>query len=379
MPDLPEWLSGGSPAQRFAHGLIHGEHALVLAGPPDVVRLPDPVDPAYLAYLTELGLGPRSGHAVAAPRVALPEPSLVAFAGQKHHIRAKAIELGVPVAEGEVVTLPMAGGRRRRDYDALRAAVERHLRPTGRVIVRGAQGEAGTSTFVVGGGGEDVEGLLRRLAEREDNRVYLVEALVTATVSPHVQLHVAPDGGPVTCVGVTDQRWERPFVHGGNIYPSTGWSVDAMLGWSLRLARWLQGRGYSGLLGLDFVEYADPAIARARTLLAEVHPRMDGATYPLAILQRLNAAQRRAGRVESAAFVSGTLEVRPCSFARFRRAAERFLYAPGTGRGMVPYQVSRLSEGRCGMVLLGGSRDEVLRGYGELQTWCRRMEAPGSR
>ena len=35
------------------------------------------------------------------------------------------------------------------------------------------------------------------------------------------------------------------------------------------------------------------------------------------------------------------------------------------GRG---YHVSRLSEGRCGMVLLGGSRDEVLRGYGELQT-----------
>ena len=50
MPDLPEWLSGGSPAQRFAHGLIHGEHALVRAGPQDVVRLPDQVDPAYLAY-----------------------------------------------------------------------------------------------------------------------------------------------------------------------------------------------------------------------------------------------------------------------------------------------------------------------------------------
>ena len=86
--------------------------------------------------------------------------------------------------------------------------------------------------------------------------------------------------------GVTDQRWERPFVHGGNTYPSTGRSVDAMLGWSLQLARWLQGRGY---------------------------------------------------------------------------------------------HVSRLREGRCGMVLLGGSRDEVLRGYGELQTWCRRMKGTESR
>jgi hypothetical protein len=38
---------------------------------------------------------------------------------------------------------------------------------------------------------------------------------------------------------------------------------------------------------------------------------------------------------------------------------------------MVPYQVSRLADGRCGVVMLGGSRDEVLRLYGELQTWCR--------
>jgi hypothetical protein len=433
MADLPEWLSGGSPAQLFVHGRTHAERALVLARPQDIVCVPDEVDPAYLRYLAELGLGPRAGHVVAASRfgpaapadrelwarltesadalralaqllkpggaarlhpyrasggerslaaalevaadaevrVAAPTPALVAFADQKHHIRAKAIELGVPVADGEVVTLPQAGGRRRRDYDALRAAVERHLRPTGRAIVRGAQGAAGEATFVVGGRGEDVDGLLRRLAQRHDNRVYLVEVLVTATVSPHVQLHVAPDGGPITCVGVTDQRWERPLVHGGNIAPSSGRSVAAMLDWSARLARWLQTEGYTGLLGLDFVEYADPVTEEVRTLLAEVHPRADGATYPLAILQRLNAGQRAAGRPESSAFVSGTLELRPCTFAKFRRAADRFLYSPRTGRGVVPYHVSRLAQGRCGVVMLGGSRDEVLRAYGELHTWCR--------
>lgn len=433
MVDLPSWLAGGPAAQLFVHGQTHAERALVLARPQDVVCVPDEVEPAYLAYLAELGLGPRAGRVVAASRfgptasgdralwarlagsaealraladllrgsggtclhpytasggerslaaalevaadaevrVAAAAPGLVAFADQKHHIRARAMELGVPVAEGEIVTLPRAGGRRRRDYDALRAAVERHLRPTGRAIVRGAKGAAGASTFVVGGRGEDVDGLLRRLGQREDNRVYLVEVLVTATVSPHVQLHVAADGGPIACVGVTDQRWERPFVHGGNIYPSSGRSADAMLEWSGRLAQWLQGEGYTGLLGLDFVEYADPGTGEPRTLLAEVHPRVDGATYPLAILQRLNAFQRQAERPESAAFVSGTLEVRPATFAVFRRAAERFFYVPRTGRGMVPYQVSRLGEGRCGVVMLGASRDEVLRAYGELQTWCR--------
>ena len=303
---------------------------------------------------------------------AAPDPGLVAFAGQKHHIRAKAIELGVPVADGEVVTLPFAGGRRRRDYDALRAAVERHLRPTGQAIVRGAQGPAGASTFVVGGRGEDVDGLLRRLSQRDDNRVYLVEVLVTATVSPHVQLHVGSGAGPITCLGVTDQRWERPFVHGGNVYPSTARGVETMLGWAGRLAGWFQGEGYTGPLGLDFQEHADPVTGQPCAVLTDVHARADGAIYPLAMLRRLNAAQRSAGRPESAAFVSGMLEPRLGSFARFRRAAKRFRYAAATGRGMVPYRAS--GDGRSGVVMLGGSRDEVLRAYGELQTWCRREE-----
>jgi hypothetical protein len=98
---------------------------------------------------------------------------------------------------------------------------------------------------------------------------------------------------------------------------------------------------------------------------------VDGATYPLAVLQRLNAIQRQAGGPESAAFVSGTVELRPTTFAAFQRAAGRFFYAPRTGQGMVPYHVARLGEGRCGVVVLGASRDDVLRLYGELQTWCR--------
>jgi hypothetical protein len=299
-------------------------------------------------------------------------PELVAYADQKHHIRAKALELGVPVADGEVVILPRAGGRRRRDYDALRAAVERHLPATGQAIVRGAQGAAGASTFVVGGRGEDVDGLLRRLGQREDNRIYLVEVLVPAIVSPHVQLHVAPAGGPITCLGVTDQRWERPFVHGGNIFPSTGRSAPAMLDWSCRLATWFQSAGYAGHLGLDFVEYADPATGAVRTLLAEVHPRVDGATEPLGILARHNADQRAAGRPESLAFVSGTLELGSGGLARLAGLGRDFLYTAERGRGVVPCEPNGAGPGRVRLVMLGASRDEVLRGYGELQTWSRR-------
>lgn len=143
-----------------------------------------------------------------------------------------------------------------------------------------------------------------------------------------------------------------------------------MLDWSCRLATWFHGEGYAGHLGLDFVEYADPATGAMRTLLAEVHPRVDSATEPLTILARLNAEQRAAGRPESRAFVSGTLDLGAAGPARLERAGGEFLYSAESGRGVVA--LPGTASERCRVVMLGGSRDEVLRAYGELQTWCRR-------
>lgn len=216
MASLLERLESGAASQLFVHcatslayaaevadkvlGLDrYPERALVLARPHDIVCVPEEVDPGYLCYLAELGLGPKADNVLAASRfgdrapgralwarlagntdalralgtlvrrqgstrlqpliasqgqfalaaalevaadtevrVACGDPGLVQYADQKHHIRAKALELGIPVADGEVVELQVAGGRRRRDYDPLRASIERHLRRTERVIVRGA-------------------------------------------------------------------------------------------------------------------------------------------------------------------------------------------------------------------------------------------------
>ncbi len=409
------------------------ERALVLARAQDIVCVSEEVEPAYLAYLAELGLGPspervlsvsrfdrevssralwarlagntealralgsllrqggpsrlhpyiasRGSFALAAAleiaadtevRVVGGDPKLVEYAAQKHHMRARAIALGVPVAEGEVVELSMAGGRRRRDYDALRAAVGRQLGVTGRVLVRGSHGAAGSASHVVGAGGTDADGVVRAVSERGENRFYLVEVMVSATVSPTVQLHVAPDGGPITCVGVTDQRWERLLVQGGNLYPSAARRIHAMVDWANRVAGWLQQEGYAGLLGLDFVEYPDPATGEPRAFLAGVSPRVTGDTYPLALFERLNADQERAGRPRSAAFVSDIIDTRPRRFADFHRAAGQFFYSPATGCGVVPHHIGSLSRGKCGVVVLGQTRDAVLRSFGELQSWCRR-------
>ena len=408
----------------------YAERALLLAGEGDVVCVPKPVDACYLEFLAGLGMGPRPEHIVIPggqgrgaerplaerllgdpsvlsraaravhagevmiePYAATPEvmalaevlerdsgipvrvdgsPRITRYADQKHHMRALAMELGVPVAEGEVAELSFAGGRRRRDLEPVRAAIERQLRHTGRVIVRGASGASGSSTFVVGRGGEDAAGVLRRIGARTDNRIYLVEAMVEATVSPNLQIQVPADGGPLVSVGVTDQRWSRGLTHAGNQLPSSARTVEAMDAWARMLGTWMRRQGYSGLVGFDFVEYRDPRTAGLRTILAEVNPRVNGGTYPLAVRARLNQAAARSGRPQAPAFVSGTVSTRVASFARVKAAIGHLLFDPDRGTGVVPYATGCLEHGTCAMVALAGSRLRAAELYGAAQA---RLEA----
>jgi hypothetical protein len=299
-------------------------------------------------------------------------PRITKYADQKHHMRAKAQELGIPVAEGEVAELAYAGGRRRRDLEPVRAAIERQLGRSARVIVRGASGASGSSTFVVGGGGEDTDGVLRRLALRADNRIYLVEAMVEATVSPNVQIHVPENGAPLVCVGITDQRWSRGLTHAGNQIPSSARTVCAMEAWARVLAHWMRGQGYTGLVGFDFVEYRDPVTGGFRSILAEVNPRVNGGTYPLAVRARLNASASRAGRPQAPAFVSGMVDTRARSFARVRAAVGHLLFDPDRGTGVVPYATGCLEHGQCALVALGPSRFRAAELYGAARA---RLEA----
>lgn len=384
--------------------------------------VPGPVDPDFLRFLAGLGLGPRPEHVVVAggngrgvgrplAERLLGEPAMLAraaralgtgevtiepyaattdvmalaevmeresgipvrmdgspritrYADQKHHMRARAQELGVPVADGEVAELAYAGGRRRRDLEPVRVAIERQLRRSGRVIVRGACGASGSSTFVVGRGGEDIGGVLRRLASRADNRVYLVEAMVEATVSPNVQIRIPSGSAPVICTGITDQRWSRGLTHAGNQIPSSARMVDAMEAWARILANWMRGQGYTGLVGFDFVEYRDPVTGGLRAILAEVNPRVNGGTYPLAVRARLNAAAARSGRPQAPAFVSGTVETRARSFARVRAAVGHLLFDTDRGTGVVPYATGCLEHGQCSMVALASSRLRAAELYG---------------
>lgn len=394
------------------------ERALLLASPGDAVCVPAPVDPDYLEFLAGLGIGPRAGDVIVAaegtegaltdrllarPEVLVPLlgepgdeillhpyavtdpihalaatlrcagdlpvrvygglPEVVRHADHKHHMRVLAMTLGIPVAEGEVAELAHPGGRRRGDFGPVRAAIERQLVRSGRVIVRGAFGSSGCSAFVVGRGGDDTDGVVRRLAQRGDNRIYLVEEMVEATTSPNLLLEVPPGGGSIGPAAITDQRWGRALVHIGNQSPSSARMIEAMEGWARMLACRLRRDGFAGTIGFDFVEHRDPRTGGPAAFLAEVNPRVNGSAYPLAAREQL---------APRSAFVSGKVVTRAPDFAAIRSALGPLLFDPERGSGIVPYAVGCLQFGNCSLVALAGSRLRAAELYGAAQS---RVEA----
>lgn len=393
------------------------ERALLLAQRGDLVCVGAPIDQDYLGYLAGLGIGPRAEDVVvaegagaladrlraapgplvqrlrgtgdevvwiepyaasdaafalaaalrcesgAAVRVRSGLPEITTHADQKHLMRERAAALGIPVADGEVATLSHAGGRRRGDLGPVREAIERQLGRTGRVIVRGTSGASGSSTFVIGRGGDDTDGVLRRIALRTDNRCYLVEAMVEATTSPNLMLDIPPSGDPIGPAEVSDQRWGRTLVHDGNQSPSCARLLAPMEGWARMLASWLRREGYAGPVGFDFVEYRDRRTGGPAAFLAEVNPRVNGASYPLAVRRRL---------APRAAFVSGTLRTSAPRFADVRATLDPLLFDPERGSGVVPYATGGLAQGRCAVVALAGSRLRAAELYGAARA---RLEA----
>ncbi len=388
------------------------ERALLLARRNDLVCVADEVEPAFLHYLAELGLGPDpSGIVVAAPptrarlaplwktvlesddalgrlshimqlrgataihpfmattgqfdlalklgerlgrkvRVLAGDPDLVAYADLKHHVRSAALELGVPVAPGEVLELATDSTSDQR-RQSLRAAIQRQARHTGRVILRGAAGAAGSATYVMAAG-DTGEKLAHRLGESEANRIFLVEAMLEATASPNIQLHIDAQDGTLECVGISDQRLGSDLVHVGNGHPSAARCLDEMVRWAGTLARWLRDAGYGGIVGFDFIEYLDDR-GQPRALLAEMNPRVNGATYPLALLERLGMP----------AFLSGTLNTELGTFDELRTILTDVLYLPGRSAGLIPYATGCLRQGKCPVEALAPNDSEAAELYAE--------------
>jgi hypothetical protein len=205
------------------------ERALVVARPDDVVCVANAVDKDYLQFLHNLGIGPKQWNVVVASKdnsrnsegcltdllmsnneailtirnlveqgkeivlnpyrvtqrefklAAILEKTLgrtvnllggnsdiVDYANHKHNVRAKALELGIPVPEGKVVELQLDEDGRPLDLTHLYSAINQFINKTGRVLIKGSTGTSGSSLFMVENNTESIQKTLRQISEKND-------------------------------------------------------------------------------------------------------------------------------------------------------------------------------------------------------------------
>ncbi|HEU5041279.1 MAG TPA: hypothetical protein VFT84_10680, partial [Gemmatimonadales bacterium] len=389
------------------------ERALVLASGDDVVCVPREIDPEYLGFLSSIGLGPSAANVVAVPersgiggslaerilrtggmveqlagrlgatevilhpsagtadvfalaqglervagrrvRVHASPPERTAEADARHRMRERATALGIPVAPGEVAELPPFG-RRRRDLEPLRAAIERQRRCTGRVVVRSALGAGGPTRFLIEPGGDDTDDVLARIALGSGHRIWLVEVMVEASVRATVDVLVEPGTGTVRLRGVSDRRLGRGLTPVGSRYPTAARSVKQMETWAAGIAASLGADGFSGPVSVDFVEPHTSAGAPL-AFFSGARGRPSEASYALGLGERLAAA----------ALVSGTVPTRAATFGRLRQLLGSLLYDPDRGSGIVPYATGWLDQGTCPVVALADDRLQASELFGRAQ------------
>jgi hypothetical protein len=287
-------------------------------------------------------------------------PEVVAYANRKHRVHAKAQELGIPLAPGEVVGLQARPDGAVADLAPLEAAIRRYLPYTGKVIIRGTDGASGFATLLVDSTGGSIEDALRAVREKLTSPYYLVQVRFDIMTSPNIQLFIEPRSGAITCAGITDQCLNENLGHYGNVFPSGAKTLTGMLLSAETFARWLQRRGYTGLVGFDFVEHRDPKTRQVAYFLAEVNARTNAATYPVFLTERLNAEQRRNHAPLIRSFLAVKVTTPARSFRELHDLACPLFFRQETGRGLIPYNTGCLESGECEIVFLGGSREEVV-------------------
>ncbi|MBA3965330.1 MAG: hypothetical protein H0X47_06085 [Nitrospirales bacterium] len=401
---------------RTRNSRSYDQRALLMARPHDVVCMSSPsIDPSFAHFLSERGIGPRSNNIIqldtascdeectishllcrcpvllhdicervaTAKRVVLNpysvsddvhilakelekvlgkpvmvlggNPRIAASANRKHVTFRRAQLLDIPVAPGEVVEWSHSQSE---NLAMLRSAIRRQVEKTGRVIIRGADGISGSDTFTVEKNMDSREQVLGAISRTPHSSVYLVQVLHEIVASPNILVFVEPDDGGVEVVSVSDQRLNRHLKHVGNIAPSIASTLADMVRSAESYGRWLQSEGFTGLVGFDFVDYADPESGKSQYLLAEINARANGATYPGFLMEHLNARQFSFDFPTIGAYLSALVPLRAQSFAEFLHNYDTWLFNPRTGRGIIPYAICRETM-CCNMAFLGPSRNEV--------------------
>lgn len=408
---------------RGAANSRYAERALLLAQSGDLVAVTDPVDADFVAYLAALGVGPGADGMVVVDAAAgaggelllgrLTSPGSVSavaerladrltggdevrissyytsrdaflfgrllgerlaravvveggrqeaveLANRKDLVRERVMRLGVPIAPGELVDCRNGVGPRGEAAAVLlHDATLRHIGDTGAVFIRGVRSLMGVDNLRIDRRRLTREVLAQWLTDRPEEACYLVEPLLPVRSSPNVQLWIEDDGAP-RLLAVTRQRLDRNLAHRGNAFPYRSPVRNAIVDSAVAITGWLSEEGFRGPLGLDFIEIARPMRGAAAHVLAEVNGRINGATYPIALVERLNQVRRSVGSAPLQAWRSGHRQLsdrRP--FSALADDLGDLLYRDSSASGLVPYNTGLLDHGLCYYALVGSGAQEL--------------------
>jgi hypothetical protein len=318
----------------------------------------------------ELLLAQRLGARIGQEVFLLGDPDTVERVNRKDLQRQWAQELGVPLAEGEIVTLEPSASGCPRSLEPLRSAVERRLERGHRALIRGCDGASGSATRIV----TDARALAETIAwaSCRCESVYLVDRHHHIRSSPNILFFLPADPARPPCfVAATDQVLDDSLSHAGNRFPSKAALLDEMIEHARRLTQHLRMQGYAGWVGYDFCEHVDPTDGKPLLFFAELNARINGACYPVAA-----AARRRASGSGVGAFVSGFVKTATRSFADFTDRLGDRLLVPVRDQGIMPYNVGCLPHGYCSVVVVAATLDAAQRQFDSLAQEPLLREAP---
>jgi hypothetical protein len=214
----------------------------------------------------------------------------------------------------------------------------------------------GVDNLAITDGQVDVDGVQKWLAQRVHLHSYLVETRVPVVASPNLQLWISDDGGSVEHLATTKQRLDANSTYRGSEFPHRTSLDGDLIASALTLGRWLSSMGYRGPLGIDFIETVDRDSGTLTHLFAEVNGRINGATYALALGERINQIRVASQRVPMSAWITNTdLLVRARSFGELRDTLGDLIYTHASRCGVLPYNTGLLAHGQVHVAILAAT------------------------
>ncbi len=248
-----------------------------------------------------------------------------------------------------LATIPTTVAGREDVFSTARHMLNEH----GSVMVR--------SDLSIGGHGvwrvesdEDLDALGEGIERASEGRLFVLQPLLEVTHSPNVQFAIREDGAEL--LGVSAQQMTESFAFGGNAYPSAMAHNQDLLDQSMRIAEWMRGQGYRGMVGIDFIVTVDGGV-----FIVEINPRVNTSTFPLLMSKRLGCGAFRSvtglvGALVGDGFGEGM------NFAEVAALlGDGVMFDQRTGSGVVPLMMPRAGRRVLDVMVFGGDLDEVAR------------------